>query len=312
MSIYLVTGGGGFIGSHIAATLVARGQRVRVLDNFVTGRRENLASIVDDIELIEGDVADPQTARRAVAGVEIVFHQAAIPSVPRSIADPLAAHHSNTLGTLQILLAARDAGVRRVVFASSSSIYGDNPTLPKREDMPPAPKSPYAATKLAGEAYCQSFSDAYGLETVSLRYFNVFGPRQDPLSEYAAVIPRFITALLAGQPPTIYGDGQQSRDFTYISNVVQANFLAAEAPAASGQVFNIACGKRISLLELVAILNDICETDLAPEHAAPRPGDVRHSLADITLAQDVLGYGGATSLEEGLRQTVSWYRRGHV
>jgi UDP-glucose 4-epimerase len=312
MSTYLVTGGGGFIGSHIAATLVERGRRVRVLDNFATGRRENLAQIMADIELIEGDVADPQTARRAVAGVEIVFHQAAIPSVPRSIADPMSVHHSNTLGTLQILLAARDAGVKRVVFASSSSIYGDSPTLPKREDMPPAPKSPYAATKLAGEVYCQSFTDSYGLETVSLRYFNVFGPRQDPLSEYAAVIPKFITALLAGQPPTIYGDGQQTRDFTYISNVVEANLLAAEAPAASGRVFNMACGKRISLLELVAILNDICKTNLRPEHTAPRPGDVLHSLADITLAQEVLGYKATTSLEEGLSQTVAWYREGHV
>jgi UDP-glucose 4-epimerase len=312
MSTYLVTGGGGFIGSHIAATLVERGRRVRVLDNFATGRRENLAQIMADIELIEGDVADPQTARRAVAGVEIVFHQAAIPSVPRSIADPMSVHHNNTLGTLQILLAARDAGVKRVVFASSSSIYGDSPTLPKREDMPPAPKSPYAATKLAGEVYCQSFTDSYGLETVSLRYFNVFGPRQDPLSEYAAVIPKFITALLAGQPPTIYGDGQQTRDFTYISNVVEANLLAAEAPAASGRVFNMACGKRISLLELVAILNDICKTNLRPEHTAPRPGDVLHSLADITLAQEVLGYKATTSLEEGLRQTVAWYREGHV
>jgi nucleoside-diphosphate-sugar epimerase len=312
MSTYLVTGGGGFIGSHIAATLVARGQRVRVLDNFITGRRENLAPLMDGIELIEGDVADEQTARRAVEGVEAVFHQAALPSVPRSIADPLAAHRSNTFGTLQILLAARDAGVRRVVFASSSAIYGDSPTMPKRENMPPAPKSPYAATKLAGEAYCQSFTDAYGLETVSLRYFNVFGPRQDPLSEYAAVIPKFITALLAGRSPTIYGDGEQSRDFTYISNVVEANLLAAEAPAASGRVFNIACGKRISLLELVAVLNDICGTNLTPEHTAPRPGDVRHSLADISPAQAVLGYEVTTSLEEGLRQTVEWYREGHV
>jgi nucleoside-diphosphate-sugar epimerase len=312
MSIYLVTGGGGFIGSHIAATLVARGQRVRVLDNFATGRRENLAPIIDDIELIEGDVADPQATRQAVEGVKIVFHQAAIPSVPRSIVDPLASHHSNTLGTLQILLAARDAGVKRVVFASSSALYGDSPTLPKREDMPPAPKSPYAATKLAGEAYCQSFSDAYGLETVSLRYFNVFGPRQDPLSEYAAVVPKFITALLAGRPPTIYGDGEQSRDFTYISNVVEANLLAAETADASGRAFNIACGKRASLLELVKILNDICETNLTPEHSAPRPGDVRHSLADIAMAQDVLDYKITTSLEEGLRQTVAWYREGHV
>jgi UDP-glucose 4-epimerase len=312
MAIYLVTGGAGFIGSHLVAALVARGERVRVLDNFSTGKRENLAPVIKETELFEGDVADPETVARAMEGVYVVFHQAALPSVIRSVADPLGTHRANTMGTLQVLLAARDVGVRRVVYASSSSVYGDTPTLPKREDMPPCPKSPYAATKLAGEGYCQAFTAAYGLETVVLRYFNVFGPRQDPTSEYAAVIPKFVTAMLAGQAPTIYGDGQQTRDFTYISNVVQANLLAATVPEANGSVFNIACGKRVSLLELVAILNRICGTHLTPRNVAPRPGDIRHSLADIGQAQKALGYEIGVTLEEGLRQVVTWYRENYV
>jgi len=246
--------------------------------------------------------------RRVAEGVDYILHQAALPSVPRSIADPLASNDSNVTGTLHLLIAARDAGVKRVVYASSSSVYGDNPTLPKREDMSPAPKSPYAVSKLAGEYYCRVFAQAYGLETVCLRYFNVFGPRQDPASQYAAVIPKFITALLRDEPPTIYGDGHQSRDFTYVSNVVRANLLAATAPDVSGRVFNVACGERYTVLDLVAVLTEILGTHITPVHTAPRPGDVRHSLADITAAREALGYRVEVNFHEGLRRTVAWYR----
>ena len=308
MAFYMVTGGAGFIGSHIVEELVRRGERVRVLDNFSTGRRENIAPFLEHIELIEGDLRDLPTVRQAVEGVDYVLHQAALPSVPRSVADPLASNAANVTGTLHLLVAARDAGSKRVVYASSSSIYGDNPTLPKQEDMPPVPKSPYAVSKLAGEHYCRAFTAVYGLETVCLRYFNVFGPRQDPASQYAAVIPKFITAMLRNDPPTVYGDGYQSRDFTYVSNVVRANLLAATAPNVAGRVFNVACGQRYTLLDLIAILDDILGTHVMPIHTAPRPGDVRHSLADVTAAQEALGYQAEVDFRAGLRRTVAWYR----
>jgi len=308
VTLYLVTGGAGFIGSHIVEELVRRGEQVRVLDNFSTGRRENIAPFLERIELIEGDLRDLPTVRRAVEGVDYVLHQGALPSVPRSIADPLTSNAANITGTLHLLVAARDAGVKRVVYASSSAVYGDSPTLPKREDMLPAPKSPYAVSKLSGEHYCQVFTQVYGLETVSLRYFNVFGPRQDPTSQYAAVIPIFITAMLRGEPPPVHGDGLQSRDFTYVTNNVQANLLAATTPGIAGRVFNIACGRRYTLLELIAALNDILGTHIEPVHTPPRPGDVRHSLADITAAQEAMGYQVEVDFYEGLRRTVEWYR----
>jgi UDP-glucose 4-epimerase len=304
----LVTGGCGFIGSHLVAALLARGHRVRVLDNLTTGRRENLADLAADVELLVGDVADPDVARRAVQGCEIVFHLAALASVARSVAAPLPTHVANATGTLSLLLAARAAGVRRVIYAGSSSAYGDSAVLPKHEDLPPQPLSPYAAAKLAGEHYCAAFARSYGLETLTLRYFNVFGPRQDPASEYAAVVPRFITAMLHGQAPVIYGDGRQTRDFTYVDNVVEANLLAMEAPRADGAVFNVACGARYSLLDLVDRLNAILGTALAPRHAPARPGDVRHSQASIARAQEQLGYRVQVSFEEGLARTVAWYR----
>ena len=309
MASYLVTGGAGFIGSHIVEELIRRGERVRVLDNFSTGRRENLAPLLEHVDLIEGDLCDLATVRRAVEGVDCVLHQAALASVQRSVDDPLAAHTANATGTLYLLMAARDAGVKRVVYASSSSVYGDSPALPKQEDHLPRPKSSYAVSKLAGEHYCQTFAELYGLETVSLRYFNVFGPRQDPTSQYAAVIPLFITAMLRGAAPTVYGDGGQSRDFTYVSNVVHANLLAATAPGVAGRVFNVACGQRCTLLDLIAALNETLGTHVMPVHAAPRPGDVRHSLADVTAAQETLGYRTEVDLREGLRRTVAWYRQ---
>jgi UDP-glucose 4-epimerase len=308
VSTYLVTGGAGFIGSSIVEELVQRGERVRVLDDFSTGKRENLAPFMSHIELVEGDLRDTSAVRQAVEDVDYVLHQAALPSVPRSIDDPLASHQVNATGTLNLLLAAREAGARRVVYASSSSAYGDSPALPKKEDISPRPKSPYAVSKLAGEYYCSAFAEVYGLETVCLRYFNVFGPRQDPTSQYAAVIPLFLTALLQGAPPTVHGDGHQSRDFTHVANVVHANLLAATAPDVAGRVFNVACGQRYTLLDLIAALDDILGTQIPPVHTAPRPGDVRHSLADITAAQDALGYKVVMGFNEGLRQTVDWYK----
>lgn len=307
----LVTGGAGFIGSHLVDKLVQLGARVRVLDDFSTGKRENIAHLLErnEIELIEGSLIDPETVKRAVEGVEFVFHQGAIPSVIRSVEDPLTTHQVNVTGTLLLLLAARDAKVRRVVFASSSSVYGDTPTLPKREDMTPNPKSPYALSKLAGEHLCRLFWELYGLETVSLRYFNIFGPRQDPTSQYAAVIPRFITAMLQGKPPTIYGDGEQTRDFTFVENCVQANLLAARAEGVAGEVFNVGAGKQTSVNELFRLIRSLIGADhIEPIYAPPRPGDVRHSLADISKAQKLLGYQPSVSLEEGLERTISWFR----
>ncbi len=309
MAFYLVTGGAGFIGSNIVLELLERGERVRILDNFSTGRRENVLPFADDVEIVEGDLRDFPTVQRAVRGVDYVLHQAALPSVQRSIDDPLTTHAVNATGTLNLLLAAREAGVRRIVTASSSSIYGDSPTLPKVETMLPQPKSPYAVSKLTQEQYCLAFTRVYGLEAVCLRYFNVFGPRQDPTSQYSAVIPRFIDALLHGRSPIIHGDGLQSRDFTYVANVVHANLLAATVPQAAGQVLNIACGERYTLLDLLVELNAILGTAIAPQHTEARVGDVRHSLADITAARQVLGYHPLTTFREGLRLTVTWYEQ---
>lgn len=306
--ICLVTGGGGFIGSHIAEALVRRGDRVRVLDNFLTGRRENLAHLGSTIELIEGDIRDTETLRQACQGVQVVFHEAAIPSVPRSVREPEINHEINVDGTFKVLLAARDAGVRRVVYAASSSAYGEVGTSAKVEDQLPNPLSPYAVAKLVGEYYCQVFARVYGLETVALRYFNVFGPRQDPSSPYSGVISKFVTALLAGQAPIIYGDGEQSRDFIYVANVVDANLRAAESPAAVGQVINVGTAGRTTLNGLLAELQRIIGTALTPEYGETRAGDVRHSLADLQRAGELLGYHPLVGLAEGLDRTVEWYR----
>jgi UDP-glucose 4-epimerase len=306
-STYLVTGGAGFIGSHIVETLVKKGESVKVLDNFATGKRENIAPFQADIELVEGDLRNPDDVRKAVEGVQFVLHQGALPSVPKSVEDPVGSNESNITGTLNVLIASRDAGVKRVVYAASSSAYGDSPTLPKEETMKPAPLSPYAIQKYVGELYCSNFYDLYGLETVSLRYFNVFGPRQDPTSQYAAVIPKFITALAEGKPPTIYGDGEQSRDFTYVENVVQANLLAAQAEGAAGEMMNFACGERYTLNEILRHLQAMMKTDIEPVYRDPRPGDVKHSLADIKKSQKLLGYTPHVSLEEGLKRTVAFF-----
>lgn len=311
MAHYLVTGGAGFIGSNLVEALLERGHTVRVLDNFSTGRRENLAGFADRIDLMEGDLTRLDDVCQAVAGVEVVLHQGAIPSVPRSIDDPLGSNEANVRGTLNVLVAAKDAGVRRVVYASSSSVYGDQAlTEPKVETMAPQPISPYAVSKLSGEQYCQVFHTVYGLETVALRYFNVFGPRQDPHSAYAAVIPKFTIALLNGEPPTIYGDGEQTRDFTFIGNVVEGNLLAATAPAekAAGQVMNLATGGQISLSELVQKLQAITGQDVAPVYDPPRPGDIKYSHADVGKAKALLGYEPVYDFDEGLRRTVEWYR----
>ena len=304
----LVTGGGGFIGSHLVERLVRDGHRVRVIDNFTTGHRRNLSPFLDDIELVEGDLQSYERASAAVRGCEIVLHQAAMPSVPRSVQDPLTSNAANVIGTLNVLLAARDSGVRRVVFASSSAAYGSVPDLPKREDLPTLPISPYAVAKLASEGYCRSFTEVYGLETVALRYFNVFGARQDPLSQYAAVIPNFITGALRGESPTIFGDGEQSRDFTYIDNVVEGNILAMSAPGVvAGRAYNVACGDRITLNELVATIGRVLGKTIEPRYEAPRPGDVKHSMADTTRAREDFGYEVVVPFEDGLARTVRYY-----
>jgi UDP-glucose 4-epimerase len=310
----LVTGGAGFIGSSLVRALLERGDRVRVLDNFSSGKRENLTEVASDIELHEGDVRDAAALGRALAGIEIVFHEAAIPSVPRSLVDPLSNHDVSATGTLKLLVEAKRAGVRRVVFAASSAAYGDAPTLPKVETMRPEPMSPYAVGKLAGEYYCQVFAGAYGLETVCLRYFNVFGPRQDPASEYAAVIPLFITAALAGKGVTIFGDGTQSRDFCFIDNIVEANLRASSAAAmdVSGHVVNVACGVATSLNDVVRILGETLGTRIEVTYAPGRVGDVKHSLADIQEARARLKYTGGISFLEGLRRTVAWYEARRV
>jgi len=300
----LVTGGAGFIGSHLATHLSMLGHDVRVLDDLATGHRSNVAA---DVELVEGDIRSYERVHNAVAGCDVVFHQAALPSVPRSVQDPLTSNATNVTGTLNVLLASRDAQVRRVVFASSSSIYGAKPELPAREDAAPLPISPYATAKLACEGYCRSFSELYGLETVALRYFNVFGPRQDPRSEYAAVIPRFINALLGGDTPTIFGDGEQSRDFTFVDDVVEANVLAMDASGVAGQVLNVARGERTTLNGLLQELGDVMDIGVEPQYAPARPGEVRDSCADVSRARSVLGWDPRVDLREGLLRTVEYF-----
>jgi nucleoside-diphosphate-sugar epimerase len=308
--IVLVTGGAGFIGSHIAQAVAASGARVRVIDDFSTGHRENLEEIGGDIDFHEASLADEKALRRALEDVELVFHEAAIPSVPRSVKNPVETHVACVDATFSLLNAARTSNVRRVVYAASSSAYGDQPTLPKEEEMRPDPLSPYAVAKLVGEYYCQVFTRAYNLETVCLRYFNVFGPRQDPSSEYSGVISRFISVLLTGERPIIYGDGEQSRDFTYIADVVAANMRAAETKSGVGRVINFARGERITLNELLSTLKKITgRTDVEADYREPRAGDVRHSLADITRAREMLGYEPQVSLEEGLRKTIEWWKQ---
>jgi UDP-glucose 4-epimerase len=308
MSIHLVTGGAGFIGSHLAEALVERGKRVRVFDNLCTGNRENVARLGGRVEFVEGDLVDRAAVERALDGVEVVFHQAALASVPRSVDAPLDTNAACVTGTVNLLDVARRGGVRRVVFAGSSSAYGDQPTPAKHEGLLPMPLSPYAAAKMAGELYCQSFTATYGLETVTIRYFNVFGPRQDPNSQYAAVIPKFITQMLAGERPTIFGDGKQSRDFTYIDNIIHGNLLAADAPHAVGKTINVACGESFDLLQLVEGINKALGTKIAPIFEPARAGDVRDSLADISLARKLLNYEPTVGFEEGLKRTVEYYR----
>jgi UDP-glucose 4-epimerase len=304
----LVTGGAGFIGSHLAEHLLEQGHHVSVLDNFATGRRSNIAALGGEVELIEGDIQSYERVNKAVAGCEVVFHLAALPSVPRSVQDPLTSNATNVIGTLNVLLAARDHGVRRVVYASSSSVYGSSSGItPKQENKPTIPISPYATAKLAGEGYARSFHGVYGLETVALRYFNVFGPRQDPTSQYAAVVPNFIGALIAGQPPVIFGDGEQSRDFTYVANIVDANVLAMDAPGVAGRVYNVACGERVTLNRLVGELRDLLSSDVEPAYAAPRPGDIKHSLADLSRARTELGYEPSVLLRDGLERTIEYF-----
>jgi nucleoside-diphosphate-sugar epimerase len=307
----LVTGGAGFIGSHLAEALLKRGHRVRVLDNLSTGKKENLATAKrsSNIEIVEGDIRDQTACKEAMKGIEYVFHQAALPSVQRSVEDPQTTNAVNAVGTLNLLVSAKDARVRRVIYASSSSIYGDTPTLPKIETMPPNPLSPYALQKYVGEQYCRLFSQLYGLQTVSLRYFNVFGPRQDPASIYSAVIPRFITAVGGGKPPIVFGDGEQSRDFTYIDNVVQANLLAMSAQDCHGEAMNIACGSRISLNRLLEILAGIIGVKVSPVYQEPRSGDVKHSLADINRAKEMMNYEPQVSVETGLTKTVEYFQK---
>jgi len=307
--IALVTGGAGFIGSNLVRRLLEEGYRVRILDNFSTGRAANLQDIRDEVELIEGDLRDEKALSAAIQGVRYVFHLAALPSVIRSVHDPLSTNAVNITGTLHLLMAARDADVERVVFSSSSSVYGDTPTLPKKEDMLPMPLSPYALSKLAGEHYCRMFHGLFGLVTFSLRYFNVYGPRQDPASEYAAVIPRFITAVLRGESPTVYGDGTQTRDFTFVDDVTAANLACIRAPeSAAGTVFNAAGGGRVSVKELAETICRLAGRECSIRYVDPRPGDVKHSQGDGSLAERVLGWRVQTSLEEGLRRTMDWFR----
>jgi len=307
MANYLVTGGAGFIGSHLVEELVRRGERVRVVDSLITGKRQNL-SHVPAVDFMEGDLADPEIAQRAVKGMDYVLHQAAIPSVPRSVEDPITSNRANIDASLNVLVAARDAGVKRVVYAGSSSAYGNTPTLPKVETMPTAPLSPYALQKLVAEEYCRMFTDLYGLETVTIRYFNVFGPRQDPSSPYSGVISLFISALCDGRQPTIYGDGEHTRDFTYVANVVDGVLRACTAPAAKGEVINVATGVRISLNTLFNTVRQLVGTNVEPLYAEPRAGDVKDSQADISKARRVLGYEPSVTFEEGLEKTVAWYR----
>jgi len=305
----VVTGGAGFIGSHIASALTSSGARVRILDDLSTGHRENLDEIGGDFDFVEGSVADENLLSKVLEGAELIFHEAAIPSVPRSVEEPRQTHVASVDGTFSLLLAARERGVKRVVYAASSSAYGDQPKLPKTENMPPDPLSPYAVAKLVGEYYCQVFTRVYGLETVSLRYFNVFGPRQDPGSQYSGVVSRFISALFSNVQPMIFGDGEQSRDFTYIDNVVAANLSAASAKDAAGKVINVANGERVTLNQLLAVLKELTgKQDVVAEYADARVGDVRHSLADITRARKILSYESKVDLREGLQRTIDWWK----
>lgn len=308
MNAYLITGGAGFIGSHLAEGLVRRGHRVRVLDNFLTGKRANLAHLGEAVEIVEGDIRDLETCRKAAAGMDVVFHEAALPSVPRSVEDPFTTNEINIRGTLNILWAAAKGGVRRLVFASSSSVYGDDPRLPKVEGAEGMPLSPYAVSKIVGEKYLQTFAKTYGLSTVSLRYFNVFGPRQDPHSQYSAAIPLFITRILKGQAPVIYGDGEQSRDFTYVDNIVEANLIASEAPDLGGEAFNVACAERITVNALTARIGEILELPAAPVYEPPRPGDIKHSFADIARFKARTNFRPLILFDEGLRRTIQWYK----
>jgi len=303
-----VTGGAGFIGSNTCKKLVSQGCFVRVIDNLLTGKKSNLADIIDEIEFIEADMGDERVARSAMKDIDVVLHQGALPSVPRSIDDPAATHKHCVDATFTLLLAARDAGIKRFVYASSSSAYGDTPTLPKVETMRPEPLSPYAVGKLVGEHYCSVFSNVFGLETISLRYFNVFGPYQDPTSQYAAAVPAFVTAILKDEPPTVFGDGEQSRDFTYVDNVVEANLLAARAKRTAGEVINIACGKAVTVNETIDVINELLDKNIKPVYTDPRPGDVKHSLADITLAKKTIGFKPTVSFKQGLQLSISWYR----
>jgi UDP-glucose 4-epimerase len=312
MEKFLVTGGAGFIGSSICRRLVVEGCFVRVLDNLLTGKRSNLASIIDKIEFIEADMGIPEVARSAMKGIDVVLHEGALPSVPRSVDDPALTHQHCVDATFTLLMAARDAGVKRFVYAASSSAYGDTPTLPKVETMTPQPLSPYAVGKLVGEYYCSVFASVYGLQTVSLRYFNVFGPHQDPASQYAAAIPAFVTAILQDRPPTVYGDGEQSRDFTYIDNVVQANLLAARAKDTHGEVVNVACGEAVTVNAIIDTINNLLGKNVRPIYASSRPGDVKHSLADITAARTLLGFEPVVLFREGLEKSIDWYRRNSV
>jgi len=308
MENFLVTGGAGFIGSNICKKLISQGCSVRVVDNLLTGKKSNLADVIDRIEFIEADMGDSQVARRAMKDIDVVLHEGALPSVPLSVDDPAATHRHCVDATFTLLLAARDAGVKRFVYAASSSAYGDTPTLPKVETMPPSPLSPYAAAKLVGEYYCSVFYEVFGLETISLRYFNVFGPNQDPTSQYAAAIPAFVTAILKDGPPTIYGDGEQSRDFTYIDNVVEANLLAARAKQTRGEVINIACGQAVTVNAIIDMINQMVGKKVKPKYTDPRPGDVKHSLADITAAEDLIGFKPTVPFREGLQLAIDWYR----
>lgn len=309
MNSYLVTGGAGFIGSHIVDELVRRGERVRVLDNFITGRRENLSAVSDKIELIVGDIRDFEVCKKATAGIDYVLHQAALRSVPKSMSDPAGYNEVNVRGTLNILLASRDDRIKRVVFASSSSVYGDTDRLPEKETAVPAPISIYAATKLMGEYYCKVFASSFGVETVSLRYFNVFGPRQSLESQYAVVVPKFITSILCDESPPVHGDGKQSRDFTYVKNVVDANLAAVSAKNSSGEVFNVACGCAYTILALAEELNRQIGKRIVPKFMPPRQGDVMRTLADITKAKKVLGFTPEVDFKEGLRRTIEWFSK---
>jgi len=309
MAKYLVTGGAGFIGSHIVETLVERGDAVRVLDNLTTGKRENLASVMPRIEFMEGDIRDVGVCARAVEGVDCVFHEAALASVARSVEDPLLTNAINVTGTLNMLTAAKDAGVKSFVLASSSAVYGDDPTLPKVEGREGKPLSPYAISKFVGEKYCEVFYGLFGIKAVSLRYFNVFGPRQDPTSQYSAVIPLFITKILRGERPVIYGDGKQSRDFIFVENVVRANFAAAESASAAGETLNVACGVGITVNGLLAAVNEVLGTEVKPVYADPRSGDIMHSTADITKASRLMGFAPGLSFMDGLKTTIEWYKK---